>query len=915
MKKKISTLKSKIKELWQKYSFLIIVILLSLAIFIIGGFVMGFIKSLIFTIILDILCFVITKMFLKPNKSKLEKLKPDNIKQDNEINNENNEEKNIGEVMKTKKKVVKKSKEKKKKKKTLWKVILLAIFSIGILLVLGFIGFIFLVIKSAPKFDTSKLYNQQASILYDRNGEVFAKLGTEKREIISYDNMSEVLVDAIIATEDSRFFQHNGFDLPRFLKASVGQLMGRNVGGASTITMQISKQRFTSTESQGIKGIIRKFTDIYMAVFKIEKHYTKKEILEIYANSFYMGAGAFGVEQASQTYFNKSAKDLNLAEAAMIAGMFQAPDAYDPFTNPEKTEARRKTVLYLMHLHGYITDEEKEIATAMTVDKLLRKSTTSSNQYAAFINTVVSEVTKITGKDPYTTSMKIYTTMDREKQDTVNKLMNGETFAWANDVVQGAVALLSVENGEIIAIGAGHNYSKVTDYNRATQIKRQIGSTAKPVYDYGPAIEYNNLSTYGPIVDEPYTYSNGVKMYNFDKKYQGLITARKALMGSRNIPALKTFQTVDNAKIKEFVENLGLSPETGGGSVHEAHSIGGYNGESPLKMAAAYAAFANGGYYNEPHSFTKIIFRDTSEEYERQFIKRRAMSVETAYMVADMLLDTSVSALGTYSNIGGGTFGAKTGTTNFSQETIKQYGLSSKAINDLWVTGFNKDYAMSVWYGYDSLNKEHPEYATISGNQSHKKIFQTLAKSFFKGKTTLEKPSGVITVGIEKETMPAMLPSAYTPSDMIVYELFKKGSEPTDVSNRYSQLSNVTNLTATLKESTVTLSWTPIATPSAIDRAALSNYFASIYRSDSDRNTYLNKRLEYNNAYIGTLGYSIYKKNEDGSLQRLGYTNNSTYNYTLADGEQNVKFIVKSEYSIFKSNASSGVEAVYINQG
>jgi penicillin-binding protein 1A len=149
--------------------------------------------------------------------------------------------------------------------------------------------------------------------------------------------------------------------------------------------------------------------------------------------------------------------------------------------------------------------------------------------------------------------------------------------------------------------------------------------------------------------------------------------------------------------------------------IHEAHAIGGYNGESPIKMAAAYAAFANGGYYIEPHSFTKIIYRDTSEEYTRQFVKRRAMSVETAYMVADMLVDTSVSALGTYSNIGGATFAAKTGTTNFSQQTIKDYGLSSRAVNDLWVTGFNNDYAMSVWYGYDHLDKEHPEYRSRMG--------------------------------------------------------------------------------------------------------------------------------------------------------------------------------------------------------
>ncbi len=894
MKKKIDTLMSNAKKMWKQHSFLIITILLSLAILIVGKMAIGLYKALLFTIMLDIGCYITTKVFEKTDKGKIKV-------------------KNMGEIMKTKKKN-EKNKKNVKKKKTL-RVILLIIFSIGILLILAFLGFIFLVIKTAPKFDTSKLYNQEATILYDRNGEVFAKLGAEKREIISYDDMPEVLVDAIVATEDSRFFQHNGFDLPRFLKASVGQLMGQDAGGASTLTMQISKQRFTSTEASGIQGIIRKFTDIYMAVFKIEKNYTKKEILEIYANSFYMGAGAWGVEQASQTYFNKSAKDINLAEAAMIAGMFQSPDAYDPFANPDKTEARRKTVLYLMHLHGYITEQEKKAAEAIPVSKLIHKANTSSNQYLAFIDTVTAEVFKQTGKDPYTTSMQIYTTMDRAKQDSINKAMSGETFKWDNDVAQGAVAVIATQTGEVAAIGAGRNYTKANGYNRATKINRQIGSTAKPVYDYGPAFEYNNLSTYGPVADEPYTYSNGVNMKNFDGKYQGLITIRTAVMGSRNVPALKTFQSVNNDKIKEFVQNLGLAPELNDGMIHEAHSIGGYNGESPIKMAAAYAAFANGGYYIEPHSFTKLIYRDTSEEYDRQFIKRRAMSAETAYMMADVLIDTSVSALGTYSNIGGATFCAKTGTTNFSEQTIKDYGLSSRAVNDLWVTGFNNDYAMSVWYGYDQLYKDHPEYVSISGNYSHKRMFQTLARDFFKGKVSFEKPDGVVSVGIEKETSPALLPSAFTPSNMIIYELYKRGSEPTDVSTRFSQLSNVSSLTATKKDSAVTLSWTPIATPNAIDGTYLSNYFASIFRSDNDRNNNYYNRLEYNSNYIGTIGYGIYKKDSTGNLVHVGYTSGTTYKYTLAADETDVNFVVKSEYSMFKNNASSGVEAVYADQG
>ena len=178
-----------------------------------------------------------------------------------------------------------------------------------------------------------------------------------------------MLLDAIIATEDSRYFQHNGFDLPRFMKASAGQLLGNSdAGGASTLTMQVVKNNFTSTESSGFAGIVRKFTDIYMSIFKVEKNYTKEEIIEFYVNAPYLGSGSYGVEQASQTFFGKSVKDLSLVEAATIAGLFQAPGAYDPYVYPEKAQERRDQVLSLMERHGYITSEEKEIAEEIHVE-------------------------------------------------------------------------------------------------------------------------------------------------------------------------------------------------------------------------------------------------------------------------------------------------------------------------------------------------------------------------------------------------------------------------------------------------------------------------------------------------------------------------------------------------------------------
>lgn len=339
------------------------------------------------------------------------------------------------------------------------KIFLIVLLSLVIVGILGIVAFAIYIVGTAPDFNPDNLLKKDSTVLYDSNGEIITKLGTQKREKVEYEQLPQVLIDAIVATEDSRFFQHNGFDAARFIKASASQLIGHGGGGASTLTMQISKNAYTDTVSSGFEGIKRKFTDIYLSIFKIEKQYTKQDILEFYVNSYYMGAGAYGVQQASLTYFNKPISEINLAEAAMLAGMFQSPDAYDPYINPKSTESRRQTVLYLMERHGYITSEEREIASKLTVDDIVKKSTNSTNDYQGFIDTVVAEVKERTGINPYTTPMLIYTTMDRSKQDYINDIVEGrnKNYKWENDVVQAGIVMLKSSTGDIVAVGAGRN--------------------------------------------------------------------------------------------------------------------------------------------------------------------------------------------------------------------------------------------------------------------------------------------------------------------------------------------------------------------------------------------------------------------------------------------------------------------------
>lgn len=876
------------KKFFKQYQEQIILFSISIIAFIIGWLAVGGIKAFIIIGLADII-YIFSLLFDKKKKYNI-----------------------VDDIKISERKKIKMKKKNKKKKKKIWKILAIIFLILCICFLLGICGFMFYIVKEAPKFDPDKLYTQDASIVYDINNNVYAKLGAEQREKITYDEMAEVLVDAIIATEDSRYFEHNGFDLPRFVVATFKQIFTHGGGGASTLTMQVSKNTYTSTEASGLEGIIRKFTDIYLSIFQIEKNYSKQEIMEFYVNAPYLGSGAFGVEQACQNYFGKSAKDINLAEAALIAGLFQAPDAYDPFSHPDLAEERRETVLYLMKRHNYINDEEYETAMKMTVDKLLVSTDeeTKNDNYQAFIDTVVEEIMEDTksntnpnGLNPYLVPMEIYTTLDPEKQNHINKIINGETFTWENEEVDAGISVIDVKTGAIVAVGAGRHRNGKLQYNNATMLDKQIGSTSKPLYDYAPGIEYENWSTYTPFIDEEYTYTNGGNINNWDRKYNGFLTMRTALAQSRNVPALKAFKANKNSNIKNFVLSLGLDPEIEDNIVHEAHAIGGYTGESPLSMAAAYAAFGNGGYYITPHSYTKFTLLDSNVTQEKQIQKTRVMSEETAYMMTSLLQSSAQTGLGNQYNIGGAIYGAKTGTSNYSESTIRSCRFGSDAVNDLWVDGVSPDYSISVWYGYTSITCN---YTSTSYTINHRKLFQAVAKGIFKNGSNWTKPNGVVEVEIENETYPAKLPSEYTPDNMKITELFKAGTEPTEISDRYSKLDNVKNLKSTINGNKLTLTWDAIH-PNAIDDNAINSYLDSLYTSDKFKSQAKQDRLNYNNSFYGNLIYKIYSKDDAGTLTLIGTTDKTTYDITVTNTSA-TKYCIVASYSIFTANASEPSE-------
>ena len=805
------------------------------------------------------------------------------------------------------KKIVNTEEFKDKNRLRNWILILIAIMGIGIAAII--LLFALYIIIASPDFDRDLLYAKEATVVYNIAGEEVARIGSENRELITYEELPQVLIDALIATEDSRFFQHNGLDAARFLKASFGQLLGQsNAGGASTLSMQVIKNTYTDSTASGIKGIIRKFTDIYMSVFKLESNYTKEEIIEFYVNSQWLGndgnlnyTGIHGVEQASQYYFGKSVSDLNLSEASLIVGMFQNPAVYNPYSNPNNATKRRSTVLKLMEKHGYITEEEKLAAEKITIPSMLiNHEKTAGNEMQAFIDYLLEDVEEKTGSNPYTTPMKIYSTLDSNAQEALTALENGELYTFKDDVVQIGVAVTSVTDGSIVALSGGRNYS-AKGLNRATDISRQPGSTAKPIVDYGPYIEFLDGSSYSLFLDEPTTYSNGTSISNYDNKYKGLLTMRDALEDSRNIPALLAFKAVaeENKKdMENFIHSLGINY---GKDLYESAPIGGFDGVSPLELSAAYSTFGRGGYYIEPYSFTKIEFLDSDKTFEYKYSKERVMSEETAYIMNYILTYAGASHVGGNFSISGTDIAAKTGTTTVDKEARKQKGLPDNVVMDYWNITYSPDYAIALWYGYDNLSKDH---YLQSESGVRKRLMEKIAKKIYKKNSRFAKSSGVTSVEVEKQTFPPQLASEFTPAELRTTEVFKKGTEPAEVSTRFSQLPNPTNGKYTFDGTTIKLSWDNVTTPDAINITTLQNHFNTYYGNHAEK--YYQERINYNNAYIGTLGYHIYLQNPDGTLSSLGYTNNNTFTYTT-NTSGTYKFIIKTAYSIFKHNISSGI--------
>ena len=603
------------------------------------------------------------------------------------------------------------------------KKILLWVAGIVVLLMVASAALFFYYASSAPKISRSDLTSQSITTIYDDQNRVISRLGAQKREYAKDNQIPKQLKNAVVSIEDRRFYKHHGVDTIRILGAATSNVFGRSAGmqGGSTLTQQLVKLSVFSTAASD-RTLKRKAQEAWLAI-NVEQHFSKSQILDFYINKVYMGNGIYGMQTAAQYYYGKDLNDLDLSQLALLAGMPQSPTYYNPLvSNTKYATQRRNEVLNAMVRSNYITQSQANQAASESVTAGLDPdhgnisgsgTAVDSKVVDPYVKQVLADL-QAQGYDPYSDGLKVHTNLDLDAQQHLYDAAN-KNVQFQNDKMQAGVAVTDPHNGQIIAmLGGRHTGNVVYGLNRAVQSNRSSGSTAKPLMDYGPAIEYLQWPTFKSIADTRFVFpGTNTVLHDFDKKYKGNMTMREALVQSRNVPAIRALQAVGIKRATSFLDGLGISQK-------QPYTL--QNGIalyiSPLQVSAAYAAFANGGTYYKPYYISSITTQDGSV---KQFNPKgkRAMNKATAYMITDMLKGVFTDSQGsaTDARLDGVNQAGKTGTTNYPGNS------SQSGVMDSWMAGYTKNYSIAVWTGYD-----HPLEPGGSISEQYVKSAQLLYK-------------------------------------------------------------------------------------------------------------------------------------------------------------------------------------------
>ena len=563
----------------------------------------------------------------------------------------------------------------------------------------------------APELSETKLVATTSSKIYDSKNELVADLGAERRVNAQSNEIPTDLVNAIVSIEDHRFFSHRGIDSIRIFGAFLRNLRSNGLQGGSTLTQQLIKLTYFST-STADQTIARKAQEAWLAI-QLERTATKQEILTYYINKVYMSNGNYGMQTAAQNYYGKDLKDLSIPQLALLAGMPQAPNQYDPYSHPEEAQQRRNLVLSEMQRQGYLSSEQYETAINTPITDGLQ-SLKGSNSYPQYLDNylkeVIDQVEQETGYNLLTTGMDIYTNVDQDVQKKLWDIYNTDEYVqYPDDDFQAASTIVDVTNGKVIAqLGSRHQASNVSfGLNQAVETNRDWGSTMKPITDYAPALEYGIYdSTAYMLKDVPYNFpGTNDPVLNWDRSYYGNITLQYAIQQSRNVPAVETLHKVGLDRAKTFLNGLGIDYPTMlyvNAISSNTTETGKQYGASSEKMAAAYAAFANGGTYYKPMYINKVVFSDGSSK-EFSDPGTRAMKETTAYMMTEMMKTVLYYGTGTGAYISWLPQAGKTGTSNYTDAEIENHIKTDQYVApDEMFVGYTRKYSMAVWTGYSN---------------------------------------------------------------------------------------------------------------------------------------------------------------------------------------------------------------------
>lgn len=660
------------------------------------------------------------------------------------------------------------------------KKVLLTILAalIGVLLLFCAAFYVFFDVPDWQKLDISKLSAlAQTSSMYDMNGELMSELrGSENRIVVSLDEIPLHTRQAFIAAEDLRFYDHRGIDVYRILGALRSNLKSGSLAeGASTITQQLAKLTHLSAE----KTIRRKLEEINLA-FQIEKVYNKDEILAMYLNTVYFGRGAYGIQAAAQAYFGVDAEDLTLNQSASLAAIIKAPSIYAPHISPSNNRSRRQYILSVMAENGFISQEEKQAALDESIWVLAQEA--EKQLYSWYIDEALRESAELLGlsaDEVIQGGFRIYTAYDARLQTIADEVYADSSFfpAAASDgtPIQSAMAVVDTNNGAVLAMIGGRDYTVRRGLNRATQMRRQPGSALKPLAVYGPALELG-YTTASVLLDEKTSFG-GYTPRNAGDRYYGLVTMRTAIRNSLNTTAVRLLEEIGLDASIQYLNKMGIPTRNSDRNLSLALGSMTY-GVTPVELAAAYVPYANGGIYHQPYCVERIETVDGSNVYERKDSGKQVLSAQNAFLMTSLLQSVVSSGTGTRMLAANTPIAGKTGTVSMTGGN-----------RDIWMTAYTPEISVAVWMGYDQTDAKHKISNGITGGRNT----ASLAAAFFKKayadreKPDFSQPDGLVWLTLDKRALTSrgsiMLASDKTPKEYRLSEVFAASNRPYAVSD------------------------------------------------------------------------------------------------------------------------------------